>query len=80
MGRVTDVHREEVVQAIWKAPAHQRDHPADEADDDDRERPEREPKEMRDREQQAEEDRQAAPPQVVLDNQLNRMLVDGVNL
>jgi hypothetical protein len=35
---------------------------------------------VRNREQQPEEDRQAASPQVVLDNELNRMSVDGLNL
>ena len=47
--RVADVRREEVVQALWSATRHERSEPGCDRSEKDRDRPQSEPDEVRDR-------------------------------
>ncbi len=67
MGRVTHVGGEEPVESVWEASQDQRGYPADRRHGERGDRPEHEPDQQRDREQEAEEDRQARPIQVVVE-------------
>ncbi len=74
MGRIPDVRRKEAVQRIRKAPQHERRDPADEGDEDDGDRPQEDPHEVGDREEEPEENGEPRAHQVVVHHGSNRML------
>ena len=74
---VADVGREEIVQTLWRTASHERRYPRRNRREDDGDRPQHEPDEVRDREQQAEEDGEARAAKVVVDGEPDRMVVHG---
>ena len=70
---VADVAAHHSVEPGGRAAGEDRDHPVDDAGDDDPDRPEREPDEVWNREQQSEEDRDPRALVVVLDDEVDRM-------
>jgi hypothetical protein len=65
--RVADVARDEVVQRLWRATADQRRKPVDEHSDENGDPPQRQPDEVRHRQQEAKEDGQSRSDEVVAD-------------
>jgi hypothetical protein len=65
------------VQALGESTQDQCGHPADHGDDDDGDRPEQEPDEVGDREQEPEEDGQPRAAQVVVELGADGMLAHG---
>ncbi len=78
MRHVADVHREEVMQPVRQPPLHQRHEPGDDCEHDDAERPQHDPEEVRDREEQPEEDGQPRSLKIVVDDEPDRMFVHGL--
>src|SRR4051794_1224204 len=75
--RVADVPAEEAMEPAWRLPHEERGEPVEDPDDQRGDRPEDEPDVVRDREEQPEEDGEAVPVEVVIDDELDRMTVHG---
>ena len=71
--RVADVCGEEPMERVWNASGHERYDPRCKDGEDDRDRPEHDPDEVRDGEEEAEEDREARPLEVVRDDDADRV-------
>ena len=77
VGHVADVAAEEPVQRLGQAAGDEGGEPARDRGEEDADRPEHDPDQMRDREQQPEQDRQARTPEIVRKREPDRMVVHG---
>ena len=73
MGRVADVRREEAVERVRQPPEDDRDDPDERRDDEHHERPQHDPDEVGNREEEAEEHGEPWPPEVVGDDRAHRV-------
>ena len=73
MCRVTDVAGDELVQAFGREAAEERGEPVDDDEDEHDDREEPEPQEVRNRKEEPEEDRESRSPEVVRDDEANRV-------
>ena len=72
--RVADVCGEEAMERVRQPSEHEREDPGRRRDEEHRERPEHDPDEVRDREEEAEEDREPRPLEVVGDDDAHGVL------